>query len=95
MTRSSVTPQATFGPLDAPPFYATPVRCGALGTKGGPRTDGDALDVDDIPIDGLYAVGNTMGSVMGMAYGGHGGTLRPAFVFGFRADRHAATHAAP
>jgi len=89
------TPQATIGPLDTPPFYATRVRCGALGTKGGPRTDGHArvLDVDGVPIDGLYAAGNAMGSVMGMTYGGHGGTLGPALVFGFPAGGHAAVRA--
>jgi len=90
------TPQATIGPLDTPPFYAIRVRCGALGTKGGPRTDTDArvLDVDGAVIDGLYAAGNAMGSIMGMTYGGHGGTLGPGLVFGYLAGRHAAVVAA-
>ncbi len=85
------TPQATVGPLDTPPFYATRVRCGALGTKGGPRTDRDGrvVDVDGAVIGGLYAAGNAMGSVMGMTYGGHGGTLGPGLVFGYLAGRHA------
>jgi succinate dehydrogenase/fumarate reductase flavoprotein subunit len=85
-------PQATLGPLDAAPFYAVRVYSGALGTKGGPRTDGDGqvLDVDGRPIAGLYAAGNAMGSVMGMTYGGAGGTLGPALVFGYLAGRHAA-----
>jgi predicted oxidoreductase len=89
------TPQATVGPLDTAPFYATRVRCGALGTKGGPRTDGHgrAVDVDGAVIDGLYAAGNAMGSVMGMTYGGHGGTLGPGLVFGYLAGRHAAGRA--
>jgi succinate dehydrogenase/fumarate reductase flavoprotein subunit len=89
------TPQATVGPLDTAPFYATRVRCGALGTKGGPRTDwhGRVVDVDGAVIDGLYAAGNAMGSVMGMTYGGHGGTLGPALVFGYLAGRHAAGRA--
>ena len=89
------TPQATIGPLDTPPFYATRVRCGALGTKGGPRTDenGRVLDVDGEVIGGLYAAGNAMGSIMGMTYGGHGGTLGPGLVFGYLAGRHAADRA--
>ena len=91
------TPQATIGPLDTPPFYATRVRCGALGTKGGPRTDvdGRVLDVDGAVIGGLYAAGNAMGSIMGMTYGGHGGTLGPGLVFGYLAGRHAAVRSRP
>jgi succinate dehydrogenase/fumarate reductase flavoprotein subunit len=48
------------------------------------------LDVDGHPIQGLYAAGNTMASAMGMTYGGAGGTLGPAIVFGYLAGRHAA-----
>jgi 3-oxosteroid 1-dehydrogenase len=90
------TPEATVGPVNAPPYYATRVRCGALGTKGGPRTDSDGqvLDLDGQPIRGLYAAGNAMGSVMGMTYGGHGGTLGPGLIFGYRAGGHAAEAAA-
>jgi succinate dehydrogenase/fumarate reductase flavoprotein subunit len=47
-------------------------------------------DLDGHPITGLYAAGNVMGSVMGMTYGGAGGTLGPGMVFGFLAGRHAA-----
>jgi len=85
--------RSTLGPIDSPPFYAVQVHSGALGTKGGPRTDGDArvLDLDGEPIPGLYAAGNVMASVMGMTYGGAGGTLGPGMVFGFLAGRHAAT----
>ena len=83
---------ATLGPLDSPPFYALEIHSGALGTKGGPRTDSNAqvLDLDGVPIPGLYAAGNVMASVMGMTYGGGGGTLGPAMVFGYLAGRHAA-----
>jgi 3-oxosteroid 1-dehydrogenase len=90
------TRQATIGPLDTPPYYATRVRCGTLGTKGGPRTDvsGRVLDVDGEVIDGLYAAGNAMGSIMGMTYGGHGGTLGPGLVFGYLTGQHAAARAA-
>ena len=87
--------RSTLGSLDTPPFFAVKVHSGALGTKGGPRTDGDArvLDLDDRPIAGLYAAGNVMASVMGMTYGGAGGTLGPAMVFGYLAGRHAAARA--
>jgi len=88
------TPAATLGPIDTAPYYAVQVRPGALGTKGGPRTNGDAqvLDLDGNVIDGLYAAGNVMASAMGMTYGGAGGTLGPGMVFGFAAGRHAAQH---
>jgi len=71
------------------------VKSGAIGTKGGPRTDINAqvLDVDLRRIEGLYAVGNVMASPMGMTYGGGGGTLGPAMVFGYRAGRHAGARA--
>ena len=79
----------TLGPIDTAPFYAVPVTVGAMGTKGGPRTDADArvLHVDGHPIPGLYAAGNAMAGVTGKAYGGAGGTLGPAMVFGYRAGR--------
>lgn len=88
----SRTLSATLGPIDTGPYYAVQVRPGALGTKGGPRTNGvgQVLDLDDQPIPGLYAAGNVMASAMGMTYGGAGGTLGPGMVFGFAAGRAAA-----
>ena len=85
---------ATLGPLDRGPYYAYEIHSGTLGTKGGPRVDPDArvLDLDGEPIAGLYAAGNVMGSPFGMTYGGPGGTLGPAMVFGYLAGRHAAGH---
>jgi succinate dehydrogenase/fumarate reductase flavoprotein subunit len=84
------TAAATLGPLDTAPYYAVQVRPGALGTKGGPRTNGvgQVLDLDGEVIEGLYAAGNVMASAMGMTYGGAGGTLGPGMVFGFAAGRH-------
>jgi succinate dehydrogenase/fumarate reductase flavoprotein subunit len=77
----------TLGPVDTAPYYAVPVTVGAMGTKGGPRTDADGqvLHVSGEPIPGLYAAGNAMAGVTGKAYGGAGGTLGPAMVFGYRA----------
>ncbi len=43
-----------------------------------------------IRLLGLYAAGNAMAAVTAMVYGGGGGTLGPAVVFGYRAGRHAA-----
>ena len=83
----------TLGPIDTAPYYAVPVCIGAMGTKGGPRTDRDGrvLHVGGAPIPGLFAAGNAMGGVTGRAYGGAGGTLGPAMVFGYRAGHAAAT----
>lgn len=86
-------PMRTLGPLDQGPFYAVQLDIGALGTKGGPRTNENAQvrHIQGGLIDGLYAAGNTMASSMGMVYGGAGGTIGPAIVWGTRAGHHAAT----
>jgi 3-oxosteroid 1-dehydrogenase len=91
--QASTTAGKTLGPLDTAPYYAVPLTVGAMGTKGGPRTDGEGrvLHVSGKPIVGLYAAGNAMAGVTGRAYGGAGGTIGPAMVFGFRAGHHAAT----
>lgn len=91
--RFGETPQATLGALETAPFYAVRVHSGALGTKGGPRTDehGRVVDVDGRVIPGLYAAGNAAAvTAMGMTYGGAGGTLGPAMVAGYLAGAHAA-----
>ena len=76
----------TLGPIDTAPYYAVPVSVGAMGTKGGPRTDRDGrvLHVSGSAIPGLYAAGNAMAGATGKAYGGAGGTIGPAMVFGYR-----------
>ena len=87
-------PHRTLGVIDQGPFYAVKMESGALGTSGGPRTNGDAqvLDWDGNPIPGLYAAGNAMAAVLGEAYGGAGGTLGPGMTFGYIAGRHLGTH---
>ena len=94
----------TLGPIDTPPYFAVPVAIGAMGTKGGPRTDRDGrvLHVSGKVIPGLYAAGNAMAGATGKAYGGAGGTIGPAMVFGYRAGlaasrkfRSAIGHLAP
>ncbi|MFC5745847.1 FAD-dependent oxidoreductase [Actinomadura rugatobispora] len=87
----------TLGPIDTPPFYAVPVSVGAMGTKGGPRTDRDGRvqRVSGGVIPGLFAAGNAMAGVTGRAYGGAGGTIGPAMVWGFRAGQAVATGEVP
>lgn len=75
------------------PFFAVRVHAGTLGTKGGPRIDGDGRvqHVDGGAIRGLYAAGNAAASFLGLAYPGAGGTLGPAITIGVLAGRAAAT----
>lgn len=86
--------RATLGPIGPGPWYAVEMLPSGLGTKGGPQTDaeGRVMHLDGQPIEGLYAAGNAMASPFGMTYGGAGGTIGPAMVFGFLAGRHAARH---
>jgi succinate dehydrogenase/fumarate reductase flavoprotein subunit len=81
----------TLGPIEVAPFYALQIDIGCMGTRGGPQTDdhGRVLHIDGHPIPGLYSAGNAMASPTGMAYGGAGGTIGPALVFGHRAAAHA------
>ncbi len=90
--RSKPGKAGTLGPLHTGPFYAVPIRMGALGTNGGVRTDAMArvLNADGAVIDGLYAAGNVMASPTGPIYAGAGGTLGPALTFGCIAGRAAA-----
>ncbi|WP_156680990.1 FAD-binding protein [Sphingomonas profundi] len=87
-------PYRTLGLIDQGPFYAVKMESGALGTAGGPKTNGDAqvLDWSGNPIPGLYAAGNAMAAVLGEGYGGAGGTLGPGMTFGYLAGRHLGTH---
>ena len=68
---------------------------GAFGTNGGVATDGSArvLDVDNRPIPGLFAAGNTAEN----AYAGHpgaGATLGPIMTIGSLAGRALARQSA-
>jgi succinate dehydrogenase/fumarate reductase flavoprotein subunit len=86
-------PNPNLGTVAKPPFYALEVHAGAIGTKGGARTNERAqvLHVNGQPIPGLYAAGNVMAGVMGPGYPGAGSTIGAAMTFGFLAGRDAAT----
>ncbi|TAK36998.1 MAG: FAD-dependent oxidoreductase [Chloroflexota bacterium] len=88
-------PNPAMGTIEKPPFYAHRVQPGALGTKGGPRTNakGQVLSVRGTPIPGLYAAGNVTASVAGPSYYGGGSTLGPALVFGYISGINAAQEA--
>ncbi|HKT22142.1 MAG TPA: FAD-dependent oxidoreductase [Nitrososphaerales archaeon] len=87
-------PHPTLGPIARPPFYGVRILAGDIGTKGGLVTDanGRVLDGWGDPIEGLYAAGNNMASVMGPGYAGSGATLGPAVTFGYLAGVHSMSH---
>lgn len=66
-----------------------------IGTTVGLATDADSrvLDEAGAPLQGLYACGNDVTSVMRGFYPGPGATLGPAVVFAYRAARHLAANA--
>ena len=81
----SRTPNPCVAPLVDGPFYAVRVVPGSFGTFAGLRTDPDTrvLDGDNAPIQGLYAVGTDMASIMGGHYPAGGINLGPAMTFGY------------
>ena len=85
-------PNPCVAPITDAPFYAVAVRPADLGMSSGIVTDPQArvLRPDGSAIDGLYACGNDMASVMEGAYPGPGITLGPAITFGWLAGRNAA-----
>lgn len=86
-----VTPNPCWGPMDQGPYYATKLLLGDLGTKGGLviNLDGQVLNQNNQPIEGLYAAGNSSASIMGSKYPGAGCTLGPALTIAFKAGHHA------
>ena len=90
-------PNPCVAPLDQPPYYAVRLVPGDIGTFAGLSTDGSArvLDTTGGVIEGLYAAGNDMASIMGGTYPGAGITIGPALTFGYIAGRHLAGLADP
>ena len=83
---------ATLGKVEVGPFFAVRIDLGALGTNGGPRTNGMAqvLNVYGAVIPGFYGAGNVISNPTGSVYAGAGGTLGPALTFGYIAGQSAA-----
>lgn len=88
-------PNPTLGALDTAPYYAVKLWPGDIGSATGLVGDAAArlLRRDGSVIDGLYACGNDLQSIMGGVYPGPGITVGPAIVFGAIAARHAAARA--
>lgn len=87
-------PNPSLGTLETPPFYALPIRAGALATRGGLRVGAHGEVRSALPpfapIDGLYAAGNCSNASVAGAYTGPGATIGAAMTFGYLAGRHAA-----
>jgi fumarate reductase flavoprotein subunit len=75
-------------------FYGLKVVPGITFTMGGVLVNGrcEALNLDEKPIKGLYAAGDTIGGLMGGYRGGYTGGLMQAVVTGILAGENAARH---
>jgi hypothetical protein len=89
---SKQQPNPCMRPILRGPFYAMKLLPGSLGTFAGLHTNefAQVLQQDDKPIEGLYAAGNDMASVMSGHYPSAGIALGPAMTFGFIAAKHIA-----
>jgi succinate dehydrogenase/fumarate reductase flavoprotein subunit len=85
-------PNPCVAPIEHGPFYAVKVLPGSFGSFAGLKTNAAAqvLHADGGVIEGLYAVGTDMASMMGGHYPSGGINLGPAMTFGHIAGRHAA-----
>ncbi len=89
-------PNPNLAPLDKGPFYAAKIRMGDLGTFAGLGINerSEVVTEDGQAVPGLYAVGAAAVSVFGGGYPGYGSHIGPALIFGYRAGRDIAQHAA-
>lgn len=85
------SPNPTLRPLSGR-LYAVRLEIGVIGTaKGFSGTRyGQVKHQDGSPIEGLYAAGNDLQSIMGGVYPGPGITIGPAITFAYMAVNHAA-----
>ncbi len=83
------SPNPCLGEIKQGPFYAIKLWPGDIGTALGLTTDSAArvLNTDNNPIEGLYACGNDMNSIMSGFYPGGGITIGPGLTFGYLAAK--------
>ena len=77
-------PNSCLRPLEGP-YYAVEIFAGDIGTSMGLAitAKGEVKDRDGQIIQGLYACGNDINSIMSGSYPGPGITLGPALTFGY------------
>ena len=82
----------SLAPLTKAPYYAIRLFPGDISTRGGLVTNefAQVQNYEGKTIEGLYAAGNTMATVMGHSYPGPGATIGPAMTFGYLGAQHAA-----
>jgi succinate dehydrogenase/fumarate reductase flavoprotein subunit len=87
-------PNPCLGPIATAPFCAMALWPADAASDAGLATDQNArvLSAAGAPIEGLYACGGDMASIMCGSYPAPGTTIGPAMVFGWRAAVHAAGH---
>jgi hypothetical protein len=85
-------PNPCIGTVETAPYYGLEIWPAEIAVSTGLTTDANArvLNNDGQPIEGLYACGNDMASMMRGTYPGPGTTLGPGVVFAYRAATHAA-----
>lgn len=85
------SPNPTLRPLGPGPLHAVRLWPGDIGSATGLVTDAQArlLRRDGSVIEGLYAIGADMNSIMGGVYPGPGITIGPGITFGYIAARDA------
>jgi succinate dehydrogenase/fumarate reductase flavoprotein subunit len=88
---ASNQPNPCLAPIVKGPFCAMAVWPAEIGTSTGLEADahGRVLNQQGEVIEGLYACGNDLASVMRGTYPGPGTTLGPALVFGYLVSTHA------
>jgi fumarate reductase flavoprotein subunit len=91
-TRSLPVPRSGKAKSLNPPLYGLRVVPGITFTMGGVLINGrcEVLDLEEKPIPGLYAAGDTIGGLMGGYRGGYTGGLMQAIVTGILAGENAA-----
>jgi succinate dehydrogenase/fumarate reductase flavoprotein subunit len=89
---ASQHPNPCVAPIEQGPFYAVKVQPGCFGTFAGLKVNPHAqvLNGAGQPIEGLYAAGGDMASIMGGHYPAGGINIGPALTFGYIAARHIA-----
>ena len=80
------TKNPNLGPISKAPFYSLKIEAATLGTATGLKTDENCrvFNSNGSPIEGLFAAGNDMTSMMRGFYPGGGITIGPAIAFSYQ-----------